>query len=134
MVIAAKQKQSNAELKHGTIRTVAFTEAAATILATAIKWGVIGFLGYEFTEGLKALSGKTTLADIAVKVAGTVAVNKWVAYVLAGGALTWGYGERRLRRKKTAELSDRIIVLEKGIDKGRSSSMLTPRGTTKDGD
>jgi hypothetical protein len=91
-------------------------------------------LGHFATESIKALAGKVTISYLVSKFLGSIAINQWVAWVIAGISTGWACLERRQKRKKIAELSRRPIELEKMIDPGRSSSSITPEGTTRPGD
>lgn len=59
--------------------------------------------------------------------------NKWAAYVLGAGGTGYGLLQRRLRKRKVAELGARIKVLEKVIDPKRTTSGLSPDGEAPNG-
>jgi hypothetical protein len=127
-------RPTNAALKHSTTRAVALIDACARVFTALIKYGAAVLIVYFCADAFKSLSGKITLTEIAVKVFGSVAVNQWIAYIFGGGCGVWAVCERRLRRRKIAELAARPIELERIIDPGRSSSMITEEGKTKPGD
>ncbi len=129
-----KPPLSKAEMQYKTTLMVKVIEASVAIVKVAI-WGlVLIFWAHYANESIKALSGKVTMAKFAEKLLASVAINQWVAWVIAGLSTSWAILERGQKRKKIAELSGRPIELEKLIDPGRSSSLITPRGTTKPGD
>lgn len=99
-----------------------------------IEWG--GYLGlaYFATEIVSDLSGKETFASFFLQFVGKESVSNTLLFLLAACFGIWAYLERRLRRKKTAELSGRIQKLEASIDPNRTSSKLTPTGETHPGD
>jgi hypothetical protein len=83
---------------------------------------------------IKSLAGQHTFADIGLKVLGDVKISEAIAYVLAGGGITFGLNERKLRRTTVERLTERTIQLEKELDSRRSSSGLTTKGTTRSED
>lgn len=101
-----------------------------TVLSAAIKWGVLGFMAYQATEAVKAIAGKDTFVSVLTSIAANISVNQWVAYIIAilGGG--YGFAQRRLRKQKVAELCERIKTLEQKFDPKRSTSGLSPHGTT----
>jgi hypothetical protein len=121
-----------AELKHRT--TVIVVEGCVKVFTALIMWGFLFGIAYWADDAIKSLSGKTTLAEISAKFLGSFNLSEKIAYGVGAGGMGWGYLERRMRRKKIVELDGRIIDLEKGFDKKRSSSMITTKGTTKKGD
>jgi hypothetical protein len=127
-------QNTKAELQYKAALGVKVIDSAASVIRTGSKCATLVLACYFADDALKALAGKVTLANIVVKVFSTMAINQWVAWVLAGGCATWASLERRQKRKKIAELSARPIELETIIDPKRSSSMITPAGTTKPGD
>lgn len=74
------------------------------------------------------------MADIGVRFLGNFAVNTALAWVLAGGGIAYGIGQRRLRRNTVERMSQRTAELEERIDRKRTSSRLTKRGETNPGD
>lgn len=81
-------------------------------------------LGYA----LRPFAGQRTVISILFSFLADI---KFVMAVAFGGASCgWAVVERMLRRRKTEQLQGRIIELEKRIDPDRTSSELTPQGTT----
>jgi hypothetical protein len=101
-------------------------------LNLAIKWGVLGFLGYTMTP---YLAGKVTQVGVSVQQGDGKPAAAWsldsLHYFLAtvGIFLGMGWYVERLNRKKTTELmSERTRSLELRLDDKRSSSGLGADG------
>jgi hypothetical protein len=88
---------------------------------------------YVAADALKAYAGRTSLADLhfltEILANGNLSLTVTVGVTVSG----WAYGllQRALRRKTTKRLQTRVIELESKMDKGRSSSELTPEGRTR---
>ena len=81
---------------------------------------------------IKELAGKTTLADIAVKVVGDIKV---VLGLTAGaGGIWYGYRERSLRKKEVKRLANENKELRLLKDPLKGSSNLTEEGENKEED
>ena len=105
-------------------------DAIARVISVLIKYGCVAFCAWAGLQGVLALAGKVTLANIAIDLLGRISTNNAVCYTVTGGALGWGYSERRLRKSKTETLQGRNRYLETLMDSKRSSSSLTPQGDT----
>ena len=108
-------------------------EAVASVLNSLIRWsGLVGIF-YILYMVVAELSGTTTVADIGIEVG--LLANLQVGQVVSGAAgvagVGYGLAQRKLRRDTIERVQGRIISYEKGIDPGRTSSMLTPRGETR---
>jgi hypothetical protein len=125
---------SETEQRHRTQRFLALADLGARVLTTAVKWGALVWMVYFAGRAFESLSGKQTVADIAVKVLGNLTISKYVCLLLAGGCTTWAVGERLLRRKRVADLTARLKLHETSADPGRSSSTLPPTGQTRKDD
>jgi len=125
---------SEREQRHRTQRFFAVADLVARVLTTSVKWGALVWMAYFADHAFESLSGKQTVADIAVKVLGNLTISKYVYLFLAGGCATWACGERRLRRKRGADLTARLKLHETSADPGRSSSTLPPTGQTRKDD
>lgn len=106
----------------------------ATVKETAIRYGAISLIAFFAWLSIQDLAGKHTFADIGIRFMADFKVSEGVAYIFGGGGIAYGLGERRLRRNRTATLTERNSQLERLIDPDRTSSLLTPRGTTRKGD
>lgn len=110
------------------------TEAVAETVRTAIKWGSLVLIARYGFLATASLAGKQTVADIAMRFLGSLAVSKSIAYILGGGGVIYGIGQRQLRRKSIRRITKDKNDAERLIDPGRTSSELTETGTTQPGD
>src|SRR5579872_5036220 len=101
------------------------------MLHLGIPWGafliIFGFVAYMVSH----IAGKTTLAQIGMSFIGDIRISDAVAYIFGGSGFAYGLNERRLRHKKTASMAGYSALLETKIHPGRTSSGLTPKGTTR---
>ena len=109
---------------------IRLTDMFGGVGSAAIKWGALAYIAFQIKEIMVALAGHFTFVSIFSSIAANISINQWVAYVLAGGGTGYGLAQRRLRKRKVAELAERIKRLEVQIDPNRSSSGLSPEGTT----
>jgi hypothetical protein len=103
----------------------------ATVVQLGIPWGAACFIAYMVFRSVDALAGKVTLAELGANLVGNVRINEAVAWILASLFGLYGLNERRLRRKHIERLAPQISELESRLDPNRTSSRLTPRGTTR---
>jgi hypothetical protein len=103
----------------------------ATVVQLGIPWGAACFIAYMSFRSVDALAGKITFASLGASFIGDVRINEALAWLLAGGFGLYGLNERRLRRKHIERTAPQISELESRIDPNRTSSRLTPRGTTR---
>jgi hypothetical protein len=103
----------------------------ATVVQIGIPWGSVCFISYMGFLSVDALAGKTTLAQLGLHFIGDVRINEALAWFLSGAFGVYGLNERRLRRKNILRTASQIHELESRIDPNRTSSNLTPRGTTR---
>ena len=109
-------------------------DAVVMICREIIKWGAIVLLGRYAYLSIAALAGQQTLADIAVRFLGNLTVSNSIAYILAGGGVAYGLGERQLRRRHIKRNVKSKNDLEKILDPKRTSSERTDTGKTRPGD
>ncbi len=110
---------------------VRLIDLAGSTASLLIPWGSLVAIAYLISSAIHGLAGKQTLADIGLRLLADVRVTEWVAYILTGGSIAYGLRERKLRRDTIERLSERTQKLEQQLDPNRSSSRLTPRGTTR---
>ncbi len=103
----------------------------ADVVHLAIPWGSLVIIAVLMYFGISRLAGQVTLAQIGLGVIADIRLSDAVSYVFGGTALAYGLGERRLRHKKTERLASHAQELEKIIHPTRTSSGLTPKGTTR---
>jgi hypothetical protein len=126
----ARTSRSNEEIRLARTRTIKVNDMIGRIASAAIKWGALCFIARQLMLSITALAGQATFVSVFAKIAANVSFNQWAAYVLGGGGLSYGWAQRRLRKRKVAELGDRIKVLETKIDSKRSTSGLSSEGKT----
>ena len=105
-------------------------EIANQIIQLAIKWGILGYIFHCLYLMVLAFAGRSTFADIGIRVFGNVKVSDGIITVLAGGGWVYGLGQRQLRRKIIKRNVPAKNALEKLLNPTRTSSNLTDVGTT----
>ena len=80
---------------------------------------------------IRSLSGERTNAQIGISILGDVRISEVFAWLLAGSGMAYGRRQRSLRRRAIEHLHPRSKRYEESVDRGRSSSQLTPRGDTR---
>jgi hypothetical protein len=101
------------------------------LIGRGFKWGFFAWLVYEIQVSITALAGKTTLTSLIVSLGATVSAVVTVSWATTIAFGIWVFFERRLRKGTVERLSLRVKDLELQLDRGRSSSRLTPRGETR---
>jgi hypothetical protein len=101
-----------------------------SVVTTLIKWGTLLGIAWLFRGTIESLAGKATHADIAIKVLGNIKVSRGLVALFAVGGWVYGLGERSLRRRHIKRVTTQKNELENVIDARRTSSDLTPTGTT----
>lgn len=123
--------KTDADYKLAFKRIDAVTMIVKTVCKYACPVGCVYF-AYKIVE---VLAGRATVASFAMSVAISVLGNdkvfKIIASLITGGSIIYGVSERRLRRRVTQRLTLRPGQLERLIDPKRTSSGLTPKGTTR---
>jgi p-aminobenzoyl-glutamate transporter AbgT len=109
-------------------------DSVTTVVREAIKWaGIVLIVRYGY-YAIAVLAGHSTFADIVVRFLANVKVSDGILYLLAGGGIVYGVGQRYLRRRHIKHVVPAKNRLEEMLDPNRSSSGLTPQGTTHPGD
>lgn len=88
------------------------------------------FCVYFGSQAVIALAGNETTANFAFSYFTSSESTYGLPWFAAFVGVVYGYGERKLRRRKTQHFQDRITKLERIIDKNRSSSCLATDGQT----
>lgn len=102
-----------------------------SFLGELIKAGTIIACVYFGYLAISELAGKDTNANLALLFDyATKDKETFLPWVLATIFGAWGYGERRLRKKKVEFFHKRNKKLEVLLDPNRTSSRLTKQGTT----
>lgn len=111
--------------------------SAASVVTNLIRWGFGFLIVREVYRIVAALAGESTFADIGIEIdvlgatLGQTPVSHGIAFLLAVVGLMYGLRQAKLRRDTVERLQGRIRELERGLDPNRTSSGITPRGTTQ---
>lgn len=105
-------------------------DTASEICKELIKWAGLVFIAYLGYLSIEVLAGKSTFADIGVRIIGNLKVSDGIITLLAGSGWAYGLAQRSLRRKHIERTVPLKNELEKVLDKKRTSSHLTQKGTT----
>jgi hypothetical protein len=98
------------------------------LLTTIVKTlGVVSAL-YIGKEMVVSVAGRETF--VALKFAFLADFKVSLSVAMAGMASAWAFGERWLRHRTVAQLQARNREFEMALDPKRTSSGLTPAGTT----
>jgi hypothetical protein len=97
---------------------------------SAIQWTGLVLIFYFLYRSLDTLAGRNTFAEIGVKFLGNLTVSRGIITLLTGGGWAYGLAQRSLRRRAIERLAPAKNKVERLLDKGRTSSDLTSRGTT----
>lgn len=95
-----------------------------------IQWTGLVLIAYFFYRSVDVLAGRNTFAEIGIKVLGNLTVSRGIITLLTASGWIFGLGQRSLRRKNIERLAPAKNEVERRIDKNRTSSNLTSRGTT----
>jgi hypothetical protein len=106
---------------------------------TLIKITGFVLIAFAIRDSIATLAGKQTNAAFSFQafasyIGTQTSIAEWAEYAVIVGLLIWGSLERKLRKDTIQRLHGRIQSLEKAVDPGRSSSRLTSRGDTREGD
>jgi hypothetical protein len=126
---AKLRRPLSAEQRYRVISQV--IDAIATTARVGLFCGLFALIGYWTHDVLLAYAGQTTMADVAIRLAADLKLDRTFAYLFGGGGIAYGVVQRQLRRRNIARLTPRSRTLEETIDPHRTSSGLTPRGTTR---
>jgi len=110
---------------------VRIIDLVGTVIMYGIKYGSFLLAIYMITDAAKAFAGKTSVADLALRVLADIKAPQWVAYALGLGGVGWGWNERRLRHRTVARMARNKEEAEKRLDPGRTSSNLTAEGKSR---
>lgn len=105
-----------------------------TAVQQLIRGGcLVAIAGFAYLS-IKVLAGKSTFAEIALRAAANLKIGDLILLLVGTGGVGYGINQRRLRRSNVERLSKRVQELESALDPKRSTSGLTPQGTTRPGD
>jgi hypothetical protein len=109
-------------------------DSVTTVVREVVKWAAIVLIVRYGYYAVAVLAGHSTFADIAVRFLANLKVSDGVLYLLTGGSILYGVGQRYLRRRHIKRVVPAKNQLEGMLDLKRSTSGLTPKGTTQPGD
>ncbi len=92
-----------------------------------ISWGFLSLIFYFAYLMIDSLAGQETQANIGISM-----FFDWrsLGILLGAGGIAYGWRERRLRQSTVQRLQPRIQELERLLDPGRTTSLLTEKGET----
>ncbi len=93
--------------------------------------GLLAYCAHEAATVLVAFAGRTSNANLALRLAANLNVAIGLSVCVSGGSIALYINERRLHRRTIERLSARNAALELKIDPNRSSSRLTVQGLTQ---
>jgi hypothetical protein len=91
----------------------------------------LGYVAHETALVLTALAGRTSNANLALRIFGNLNLAVSISFTVAGLSIGLYLYERKLHRTSRERLAKRITSLELTIDKNRTSSRLTSEGLTQ---
>jgi hypothetical protein len=101
----------------------------------SIIWAIVTvFIVYEVAQTFQAFAGKTSVADLALKIASQINLTVGASLTISGVTSALWANECRRHRKTRKRLTERSAALELRLDPHRESSLLTREGTTREGD
>jgi hypothetical protein len=130
-VVLSKKDQASIERLKVQRRYDAIVRLGGLLIGRGFKWGFFGWLVWQCQIAISAMAGKTTLTSLIVSLGANVSVLVTTSWAVTVGCIVWVFFERRLRKGTVERLTLRIKDLELGLDRGRSSSLLTTRGDTR---
>lgn len=101
------------------------------LVGLIVPYGALLFVAGCGVYCIHLLAGQSTMAQIGVSFLASIKVDSVIAYVFGGAGVAFGTVERRLRRRKTEDRAHHNQALEARLDPQRTSSGLTPAGTTR---
>src|SRR5687767_7799039 len=79
-------------------------DRAAAVTETLIRFGSLVAIFALVASAMKAYAGETTFAQVGFAFVGDLKINEWLAYVLAGGGITYGLKQRKARRDQIEQM------------------------------
>ncbi len=96
-----------------------------------ITWFGIGWCVREISLAFIAYAGRTSTASLSFQVLANLSVVWTLSLSVSGLSVTLYLRERRMHRATRDRLTDRTGELERMLDPGRTSSLLTSEGLTR---
>jgi len=112
----------------GALQLMIWAKSFELVRLALILGAVVWCMSYA-AEIVGALAGRRTDAKLLFE-AVFIQSGNWLPWLAGGSGAGYGYAERKLRKKKTEQMQNRIRDLETQLDPDRQSSELTPQGDT----
>ena len=140
----ANGKKKHNEWQYETYKITKITDGITKVLNTLIQYGSVVFIFRYIYLSINSLAGRETFANIKVDWKTVIDIIKesgdlspflyWGIIIFSVltlfGSIIYGWNQRSLRISNIERMESHIRYLEKIIDRDRSSSRLTPQGTT----
>jgi hypothetical protein len=106
-------------------------DAVVSLIGMTLKFAAIVLcIRYGYLS-VVALAGKSTFADVGFRILGNLKISEGISYIFGTGGVVYGVGQRQLRRRNIERIVPLKNRLEEILDSKRTSSGLTPKGTTR---
>jgi len=106
-------------------------DAVVSVIGLGLKFGAIVLTVRYGYLAVVALAGKSTFADVGFRILGNLKVSEGISYIFGTGGIVYGVGQRQLRRRNIERIVPLKNELESILDRKRTSSGLTSKGTTR---
>jgi hypothetical protein len=130
----AKKSKVELETELRFLRRHRIGDSIATVLNNLIRWSGLVGIAYFLFRSIDILAGQHTEANFGIEFLSKIQITYKLAIAITAGAIFYAQRQRKLRRDVVERLAKRIQELELRIDPQRSSSLLTPRGDTREED
>jgi len=100
------------------------------LVGQLIKWGALVLIAFRGFGALEVFAGKTTFADLGFRFLGNLTVSRGIISLFTTSGWVYGLGQRSLRRRNIERIVPDKNELERILDKNRTSSNLSKKGTT----
>jgi hypothetical protein len=110
-------------------------DSVSRLVQALIKYGTVCFCVWQLVPAMEAFAGKTTLAKLGILIVTDLKANTVFSHLVMGvlgfGGAGYGLRERAQKRKEIKRLGNRVVELEKRLDRNRTSSGLTIDGRSR---
>jgi hypothetical protein len=113
-------------------RLLSQTIDIVAVLGRAAIYGIcIIWVASYMRDAFVSFAGQHTDANLSFSLITKLQADRWLAYLFGVSGVGYGLFERNLRRRNIKRMTNRSEKLEKLIDPQRSSSSLSPEGSTR---
>jgi len=124
--IVGKKSKQELEIENAQLRDrikFQWVDRVASIILTAIPWGVIAFIAHEIEFAVTSIAGRSTKFSFSISISVGLAVSGLLNF--------FQFLERgRVKKQLSAQLND----CKRKIDSKKQTSGLNPDGSTNPGD